>query len=116
MSKKQVQEGKFLDLTAPGGGVVSGNGYLIDSIFAVAQTTEDAGDKFSGAVEGVHELPKESTADFSEGEKVFWDDTAKEFDVSASGRYEVGVAAEAAASSTTTVKVRLNGISLTAVP
>ena len=115
--KNSVQNGKVLNLTAPTGGVVSGNAYLIGGLLAVAQTTQAVGELFAGVTEGVIELPKENTtAVFTEGEAVYWDDTAKELDESASGRYEVGTATEAAGATAATVKVKLKGFAVAAVP
>lgn len=117
MSKSQVQRGNILDLTAPVGGVVSGSAYLTGAILGVAQTSADAGDLYAASVMGVHSLPKEATtAAFTEGEIVYWDDTAKEFDESAAGRFPAGVAVKAAIASDASVSVRLDGVSLVAVP
>lgn len=115
MSKSQIQRGNILDLVAPAGGVVSGTAYLIGTMLAVAQISAAAAAKFSGAVEGVHELPKESTADFSEGDIIFWDDAAKEFDETAVGRFPVGTCVEAAGTGVLTVKVKLAGQAVVAV-
>jgi len=113
--KTYTQEGKAVTLTAPVGGVVKGYGYVIGALFVVALNTADAGDDFEGYTTGVYELPKESTAAFTVGEKVFWDNTAKECDETATGRFMVGVAVEAAIATTVVCKVRLDGIAVTAV-
>jgi predicted RecA/RadA family phage recombinase len=108
--KNYQQSGNILDLTAPVGGVVSGNAYLIGGLLAVANADADAGDIFAGTVEGVVELPKESTtAAFTEGERVYWDDGNSQMDEAATGRYFAGTAVEAAGASATTVKVKLLG-------
>jgi len=110
------QPGRILEMTAPAGGVTSGTGYLIGGLYGVAVHDADATEKFSFAVEGVYTLPKEATtAAFTEGERVFWDDTAKEMDESAAGRYHAGVAVEAAIATDATVKVKLLGFAESAV-
>jgi len=109
------QPGNIVSLTAPVGGVVSGTAYLIGALFGVALHSADAGESFEMSIEGVFTLPKESTAAFTEGEIVFWDDTAKELDESAAGRFAVGVAVAAAVATTTTVAVKLNGVGVVAV-
>ena len=117
MSTNQVQKGCILDLTAPGGGVVSGEAVLINGLLAVPMTTVAATEKFAGAVDGVFEIAKEATtAAFTEGELVYWDDGNARVDESASGRYEVGFAVAAAIATDTTVKVKLKGFSVAAVP
>lgn len=115
MSKSQVQAGNVVDLTAPAGGVVSGGAYVQGALFAIAQTDAAAGQKYAGALCGVHELPKESTvAAFAEGEKVYWDAAEGRLDAHASGRYEVGTATEAADAGDAKVRVRLNAVAVTA--
>lgn len=114
--KNAVQRGHILDFVAPSGGVVSGIAYLFNGLLAVAQTTKDVGETFAGSTEGVFELPKESSAAaFAVGEPVYWDDSAKEMNVSATGRYEVGTCVEAAQIADTTVKVKLKGFTVPAV-
>jgi len=113
--KNFVQQGKAIRLTAPSGGVVGGKGYVIGSLFVVAGTTADAGESFDGYTQGVYELTKDTTADFDAGEKVFFDSTGLRCEDSASGLYMIGVATEAAAAADTTVKVRLDGVAVTAV-
>lgn len=106
--KNYIQEGKTLELTAPAGGVVSGVGYMVGGLFAVASTTEAAAEKFSGCVMGVFEMPKESTtAAFAEGETCFWDDTAKQFNETAVGRFPSAICVAAAGATDTTVRVKI---------
>lgn len=105
-----VQDGKNLKLTAPAGGVVSGQGYMIGSLFVVALVTAAEGAEFTGVTEGVVESTKEATtAAFSAGETVYWDDTEKRLDESGSGFYPVGCAIEDAEATDATVKVKLVG-------
>lgn len=68
-----VQPGHSLELTVPGGGVVSGQGYKIGSIFGVALVTAAAAAKAIFHVAGVVELPKLAATAMSEGDKVGWD-------------------------------------------
>jgi len=106
--KNYIQEGKTLELTAPAGGVVSGVGYMIGGLFAVASTTEAAAAKFSGCVSDVFEMPKEATtAVFTEGETCFWDDTAKRFDETAVGRFPAAVCVAAAGATDAVVRVKI---------
>lgn len=115
--KAQVQSGMILDLIAPTGGVVKDEGYIFgEGLFIIAVVTAAQTEVFAGVTEGVYEMAKEPTAAFDVGDVAYWDDTAKEFDESASGRYGCATVVEAAAASSTTVKVKLFGHSVAAVP
>jgi predicted RecA/RadA family phage recombinase len=114
--KNLIQPGNNLTLTAPAGGVVSGNAYLIGGLLVVAIISADAGEQFTAYSEGVCELPKEdSAAAFDEGDVAYWDDTAKEFDESAVGRYGAATVIAAAVAADKTVKVKLFGHAVPAV-
>ena len=57
MAKNYVQDGDALTLTAPAGGVVSGNPYTIGAIACVALVTAAAGGPFAAKASGVFNLP-----------------------------------------------------------
>lgn len=103
-----VQPGETLDLTAPTGGVISGQAALFGALFGVASTTAAEGQKLAVKVEGVFALPKATGAGLTEGQKVYWDDTAKNITGTASGNTLIGHAVEAAASGATEAVVRLS--------
>lgn len=105
-----VSPGEVLTLTAPIGGVTKGLGYRIGSLVVLATVTADAGDLFAGLVEGVATVLKATGSAWTEGEKLYWDNSAKKFTDSAGGNTLVGVAAAAAGSGDTTGKVRLDGV------
>lgn len=115
MSNVQVQRGQILDFTATAA-VTSGAPVLVGGLLNIPQTSAAIGEKYAGATEGVHELTKESTAVLAVGDLVYWDDTAKEIDVSASGRFEVGTCVADAGNGLTKVKVKLKGFAVPAVP
>jgi predicted RecA/RadA family phage recombinase len=116
MAKNFIQIGETLALTAPTGGVSSGDGFMVGSIFAVAQNDADQATSVSGALTGVWRLPKAGTPlTFAEGAKVYWDDTAKTCKATAAGYFLIGAAVVAAGANDTTVDVRLDGHALTAV-
>ena len=117
MATNFIQPGDTITLTAPAGGVVSGNGYVIGSLFVVALTTAAAGAQFEGRTTGVWELPKADAAsgkDFAAGETVFWS-TAHKADKTAATSRPIGVATAAAASTATHITVRLDGIATAVV-
>lgn len=105
-----VQIGENLTLTAPSGGVTSGLGYLIGSLFVVATVTADEGEAFVGRVIGVVTLVKTTGQAWTEGLKLYWDNTAKKVTSTAGGNTLIGVASEAAASADATGNVRLDGV------
>lgn len=107
--KNYVQPGHTLDLTAPAGGVVSGTGYLIGALFAVASVTAAAGATFAARLEGVFTLTKATGAAWTEGAALYWDNTAKNVTTTSASNTKIGVAAAAAASGDTLGNVRLNG-------
>jgi len=111
--KTYISDGGVVQYVAPAAHT-GGVGYVVDSMFLVAQATFASGADASGVVNGVVNLPK-SAAVFSLGEKVFWDDTAKQCKESASGYFLIGVATKAAATGDATVDVLLAGAPVTAV-
>lgn len=104
------QEGEVIPLTAPSGGVTKGTAYKIGSLVVVATATVAQTLKFSAFVKGVVTHAKVSAQEWTEGVKVYWDDSAKNFTTTSGGNTLVGVAAEAAANPTATGKVRLDGV------
>jgi len=105
-----VAPGEVVELTAPTGGVVSGTAYLIGGLVIVALVTAAEAAKFNALVTGVVEHAKVSAQAWTEGAKLYWDDTAKNFTTTASGNTLVGVAAAAAANPSATGKIRLDGV------
>ena len=105
-----VAEGEVVTLTAPTGGVVSGTAYLIGSLVVVALVTAAETVSFSALTRGVVTHAKVSAQAWTEGVKLYWDDTAKNFTTTAGGNPLVGVAAAVAANPSATGKIRLDGV------
>ena len=112
--KNYIQEGRMITVAAPAGGVTSGDGVLIGSLFGVAIKTAAAGETVTIATEGVFDLPKLASAVIAAGAKVSWDDTAKQVNAPGTGRYPIGIAIEAAGNGAAIVRVRLDGIATAA--
>jgi predicted RecA/RadA family phage recombinase len=113
MATNFLQPGNVLTLTAPAGGVTSGVGYVIGSIFVIALADAIAGAPFEGQRQGTFSLPKHADVagfDFAEGEAVFWDDTNKRLDKTGATFYPVGYVADAAATADTTCELVLAGV------
>jgi len=105
-----IQPGNILDFTAPSGGVVSGVPLLIGALVVVPGISADQGEVFSGAVEGVFDLPAAthaSTQAWTEGQLLYWDNTAKKFTITATDNTKKGVAAAAKASTAAVGRVKL---------
>lgn len=116
MSSNQIQKGCVLDLIAPAGGVVSGNGYMIGGLLVVAQITAAATEKFSAISEGVFEMPKEATITaFVEGELVFWDAANGYFEKTVVGDFPAGTCVKIAGATDPTAHVKLMGFAVEAV-
>ncbi len=112
--KNYIQAGKVITVTAPTGGVASGDALIVGNIFGVAAYSSAEGDPVELSTTGVFQLPKASAAVLTVGARVAWDNTAKRVDVPGTGRFPIGVAVEAAGNGVTSVAVRLDGIATTA--
>jgi predicted RecA/RadA family phage recombinase len=105
-----VQPGNTITLTAPYA-VTSGDGLLVGSIFGVAAGTAILGDPVETAVEGVYDLKKVASQAWAAGDKIYWDNTAKNTTKTLTSNTLIGVATEAVAGGATDLigRVRLNG-------
>lgn len=108
--KTFIQNGDIITVTAPTGGVTSGDGVIVGSLFGIAAFTAAEGETVEIATRGVYMLPKEPTAVIAVGAKVAWDAAAKQIDLPDTGLYLVGVATVAANNGVATVTVRLDEI------
>lgn len=100
MARTYVKPGHILTFTAPAGGVVSGTPLLIGALVVIPTVTAAAGLAFEGMVSGVQSVPKADSQAWTEGAKVYWDDTGKCFTTVASGNTDTGTVAVAAVAST----------------
>lgn len=108
--KNYVQPGNFITLTAPYA-VASGDGLLVGAIFGVASSTAALGEAVETAVEGVYDLKKVASQAWAAGDKIYWDNTAKNTTKTLTSNTLIGVATEAVAGGATDLigRVRLNG-------
>lgn len=110
MSSNFVSPGKVMDFTAPAGGVTESQCLLIGALLVVAQAAAAAGERFAAAVDGVFDAPAAthaSTQAWTEGQLLYWDDTAKVFTITVGSNTKRGVAAEAKASTSAKGRVKL---------
>lgn len=108
--KNYIQNGDMITVTAPVGGVASGQGILVGSLFGVVAVTAAEGAEVEIAMAGVFDLPKAPATVIAQGNRVAWDDTAKEIAQPGVGLYPVGIAVIAAGNGATTIRVRLDGV------
>ena len=103
-----IQPGDVLTLTAPYD-VASGGGALVGSIFGVATGAVASGARGEFKTSGVFELTKTSAQAWTEGAKIYWDNTAKACTTTATDNTLIGCATAPAANPSATGLVRLNG-------
>ncbi|MGE0650265.1 MAG: DUF2190 family protein [Alphaproteobacteria bacterium] len=105
--KNYVQPGKSITVAAPSGGVASGDGVLIGTLFGVAQHDADEGADLELLTEGVVELPKAAPLAIGVGDRLFWDGPNGQLNKTATAQVCVGIAVLAAADADTVVRVKL---------
>lgn len=114
MAQNYVQCGDAMQYTA-GGAIASGTPVLVGDLLGVALTSAAvSGDIITLAVEGVFTLTKKthaSTEPISKGAKVYWEVSSSKitYTDNTGANKHVGYAFEAAASTDSTVQVRLLG-------
>ena len=108
--KNYVQPGNTITLTAPYA-VTSGDGLLVGSIFGVAAGTAALGDPVETALEGVYDMKKLASQAWAVGDKIYWDNTAKNTTKTLTSNTLIGVATDVVAGGATDLigRVRLNG-------
>ena len=108
MSTRFVQVGKVLDYQNGGTARVSGEVVVIGTKVAICQAAIAANALGAVMICGVHNVPKLSTDNIAQGALVYWDAANSRTTSIASGNTLAGVAANAAAATTTTINVLLN--------
>ena len=107
--KNYVQPGNTITLTAPYA-VASGDGLLVGSIFGVAAGTAARGEPVAPALTGDFDITTTASQAWAAGDKVYWDNTAKEATKTTTSNTVIGVAVVAVAGGAgdTIGRVRLN--------
>ena len=107
--KNYVQPGHTITLPAPYA-VASGDGFLVGAIFGVATAIAAIGDAVEATLVGVFDLKKVASQAWAAGDKVYWDNTAKETTKTATANTLIGAAIEAVGGGAgeTIGRVRLN--------
>jgi predicted RecA/RadA family phage recombinase len=110
MAKTYIQPGHTLTVTAPAGGVLSGDRVLIGTLFGIAQYDAVEGADVEILTEGVVEIAKTSALQIDVGDRLFWDATNKVVNKTATAQVCVGVAVSAAANPSATVRMKLGAV------
>ena len=105
MATNYIQPGRSITVAAPTGGVLSGQGVLIGTLFGIAQYDAVEGAEVEILTEGVVEIGKTSALAIGVGDQLFWDDTNKLVNKTTTAQQQVGVAIAAAANPSATVKM-----------
>jgi predicted RecA/RadA family phage recombinase len=106
--KNFINTGRNDVFTAPYD-VVSGAGFLIGLLFAVANADASSGQDVVGDMVGTFDLAAKSTDTALVGAAAYWDDTAKNITATATANTKVGVFLTAKTNGQTTATIRLNG-------
>jgi predicted RecA/RadA family phage recombinase len=102
-----IQDGGVLTLD-PGETVAAGTGKLFGAaLFGVAVVDAVSGTASAFRCEGVVVIAKTSALAISVGDRLFWDDTNNVVNKTSTAQQQVGVAVEAAANPSSTVKMKL---------
>jgi predicted RecA/RadA family phage recombinase len=105
--KTYIAPGHTITVAAPSGGVTSGQGVLIGTLFGIAQFDAAEGASVEILTEGVVELPKTSALAIDIGDRLFWDATNKVVNKTATAQVCVGIAVSAAANPSASVRIKL---------
>ena len=108
--KNYVQPGRTLTIASPYA-VTSGDGLLVGAIFGVATANAASGEAVEAGLVGVFDLKKTASQAWAVGDRVYWDNTAKETTKTVGSNTLIGVAVEPVSNAATDIvgRVRLNG-------
>ena len=106
--KNLVQVGETLSVTAPYA-VASGAGVKVGGIIGIAQYAAAISEDVLIARRGVFTVAKVSAQAWAAGDKIYWDDAAKNFTTVSTSNTLVGAATAAAANPTATGELLLDG-------
>jgi predicted RecA/RadA family phage recombinase len=108
--KNFVQPGNVVTVAAPTGGVKSGDLIVVGALAGICATDAAQTEDVEIALTGVFTLAK-AAGKIDAGAAVWWDaGNSNVANASAAGLFPIGAAVAEAASSDTTVRVRLSGI------
>jgi predicted RecA/RadA family phage recombinase len=94
--------------------VLSGGGFQVGRLFAVANADAKQGEEVEGDLTGVFDLPKSTVAgtDATAGALAYWDDDDKVVTKTADGNLLIGAFLQDCLAADATCVVRLNGVAV----
>jgi predicted RecA/RadA family phage recombinase len=101
-----IESGENIEFTAAAN-VTSGHPVAVGAINGVSKGTVLSGGVGVLMTSGVFSFPKQATVAITVGAKVYWDNTNKYINITASGNQYIGCATKAALAADTTVTVKL---------
>ena len=102
-----VQDGCAIDYT-PGTAIAAGDVVVQGDLIAVAKRPIAANELGALDVSGVFDFAKNTGVAFTVGQILYWDDTNNVATATATGNKQIGKVVRAAATTDTTVRVRLS--------
>jgi predicted RecA/RadA family phage recombinase len=102
-----VQDGKYIDHT-PGSALASGDVVVQVDLVGVVLRPLAAGELGALAVDGIFDFTKNTGVAYTVGTILYWDDTNNVVTTTATGNKQIGKVVRAAATTDTTVRVRLS--------
>ena len=102
-----VQDGKYIDHT-PGSALAYGDVVVQVDLVGVVLRPLAAGELGALAVDGIFDFTKNTGFAYTVGTILYWDDTNNVVTTTATGNKQIGKVVRAAATTDTTVRVRLS--------
>jgi len=102
-----IQPGRHITIAASPVAVAANVGLLVGFMFGVTQAAAAQNEQVVIDTMGVHELAKAGAQAWTQGAKIYWDNTNKNCTTTATANTLIGVAASAALAADTVGAVRL---------
>jgi predicted RecA/RadA family phage recombinase len=108
MAQNYIECGDVINFQNAGSAITSGSGVKIGALVGIA-LVDIAATSGQGnvAIEGVFKVAKATGAAWAQGDQLYWDDTAKNFNKTSSGNTPAGHAFEPAVTGDTVGYIRL---------
>lgn len=105
-----VAPGQVLTLTAPAGGVTSGQPLILGALFVVPKNDAGVGEVFTALWGGIFNLAKKAADTPGQLDKAYWDADAEELTTASVDNTLVGVFNQTGVATQTEIEVLLTGV------